>query len=98
MARASLKGHAVLLPGAARIPPLPVIPRETLAVLALDLLAGRRLAAVDETHDLGVAVEREQAVYVGLREGAQQQPFGHQGDAYFSLHLQRRKLGPHSRG
>jgi hypothetical protein len=29
------------------------------AVLALDLFAGRRLAAVDETHDLEVVVECE---------------------------------------
>src|SRR5829696_2669230 len=35
------------------------IPSETLTVLALDLLAGRRLAAVDETHDLEVVVECE---------------------------------------
>jgi hypothetical protein len=74
------------------------VPRETLAVLALDLLAGRRLAAVDATHDLEVVVEREQAVDVGLREAAQQQPLGLQEDAHFSLHLRRRKRGQHSRG
>jgi hypothetical protein len=40
--------------------------------LVADHVAGRRFAAVEETHDLWVAVEVVQVVHVGLGELAQQ--------------------------
>ena len=53
--------------------------------LVPDLLAGRWPAAGEVAHDLRVAVQVEQVVYVVLGELANDQPWCFQDDAHLSL-------------
>src|SRR5947209_18814783 len=52
-----------------------------------DYLARRRRAAGEEAHDLGIAVEVDQVVHVGLAEPAHHQALGCQEDLHSSLLL-----------
>lgn len=53
--------------------------------LCLDRLAARGPAAVDEAHDVGVAVQCEQVVGIGLGERAQHEAVGLQEDAHATI-------------